>query len=68
MIICVSIDVQLHAGHDVLFGIFICVLVLGHENLIRPICFSGTFFQKKMREGDFLFLFFLPFVNKNDVP
>ena len=28
MIICVSIDVPLHAGHDVLFGIFICVLVL----------------------------------------
>ena len=38
---------------------------------IRPknvkICFSGTFCQKKMREGDFLFLFSLPFVNKNDV-
>ena len=28
MIICVSIDVPLHAGLDVLFGIFICVLVL----------------------------------------
>ena len=28
MIICVSIDVSLHAGHGVLFGIFICVLVL----------------------------------------
>ena len=28
MIICVSIDVPLHAGHDVLFDIFICVLVL----------------------------------------
>ena len=27
MIICVSIDVPLHAGHGVLFGIFICVLV-----------------------------------------
>ena len=39
---------------------------LGQKNLI--ICFSGTFFQKKMREGHFLFLFFLPFSNKNDVP
>ena len=28
MIICVSIDVPLHAGHEVLFDIFICVLVL----------------------------------------
>ena len=31
-------------------------------------CFSGTFFQKKMQEGDFSFLFFLPFSNKNNVP
>ena len=28
MIICVSIDVPLHADHGVLFGIFIRVLVL----------------------------------------
>ena len=31
MIICVSIDVPLHAGHDVLFGIFI-------------LCFSFIYF------------------------
>ena len=30
--------------------------------------FLRHFFQKKMRKGDFLFLFFLPFANKNDVP
>ena len=30
--------------------------------------FLRHFFQKKMREGGFLFLFFLPFSNKNDVP
>ena len=28
IIICLSIDVPLHADHGVLFGIFICVLVL----------------------------------------
>ena len=27
MIICVSIDVPLHVGHDVLFGIFICFII-----------------------------------------
>ena len=30
--------------------------------------FLRHFFQKKMREGEFLFLFFLPFAHKNDVP
>ena len=38
MIICVSIefDVPLHAGHDDLFGIFICVLVLSTDLLNQP--------------------------------
>ena len=39
---------------------------------IRPkklnIMFLRHFFQKKMWEGDLLFLFFLPCLNKNDVP
>ena len=30
--------------------------------------FLRHFFQKKMPEGDFLFLFFFTFSNKNDVP
>ena len=39
--------------------------------MIRPkkfiICFSGTFFEKMMREGGFLFFTFLTFANKIDV-
>ena len=30
--------------------------------------FLRHFFQKKMQEDDFLFLFFLPVSNKNNVP
>ena len=41
---------------------FVCE---GQKILI--ICFSGTFFEKKMQEFDFLCFIFLPFANKNGV-
>ena len=47
------------------------ILVTTHFRL-QKINYTGMFlrhfFQKKMREGDFFFYFFLSFVNKNDVP
>ena len=30
--------------------------------------FLRHFFQEKMQEGNFIFIFLLPFANRNDVP